>query len=125
MDNMYKVECLNLRAAVKAIYRFMTNPLLIRPECTIWDKDGISSTIVNTGVNFMPESDLLRRIIRTEVVSISCVAATDLADTRRVAFAYMTGLDFMVLTFPQSNGKLSDEERKIVEDMRNHNELFS
>ena len=82
MENIYKVECLNLRAAVKAIYRFMTNPLLIRPECTIWDKDGMSSTIVNTGVNFMPESDLFRRIIRTEVVSISCVAATDKADTR-------------------------------------------
>lgn len=73
----------------------------------------------------MPEGDLFRRIIRTEVVSISCVAATDISDTRRVAFAYVAGVDFMVLTFPQSNGKLSDAERKIVEDMRNHNELFS
>ncbi len=73
----------------------------------------------------MPESDLFRRIIRTEVVSISCVAATDMADTRRVAFAYVAGVDFMVLSFPQSNGRLSDVERKVVEDMRNPNELFS
>ena len=73
----------------------------------------------------MAESDLFRRIIRTEIVSISCVAATDLDDTRRVAFAYMSGVDFMVPSLPQSNGRLSDVKRKVVEDMRNPNELFS
>lgn len=125
MESMYNVECLNLRSVSRAVYRFMVNPFLVRPECTIWDNNGATSTVVNCGPTFMTERELFHRIVRTAVASITCVASTDLADTRRVVFAYMPGLDHMMLSFPQSNGILSAVERKIVEDLRSYDGLVS
>lgn len=125
MESMYKVSCNNLRSVATAVHRFMTNKLLVQPECTIWPGGGTPTTIVNNGTTFITEQDLFRRIMRAASASISCVAATDLADTRRVVLTYVPGLDFMVLNFPQSNGRLTNAEKRIVEDMGRYNERYS
>jgi len=114
---MYRIDCDGLKTAARIMYRFMTNTLLVRPECTMWNGNGVPSTIVNNGDSFMTEKDLFRKIIRASSSTISCVAATDQADTRRVVLTYAPGLDFMVLNFPQANGRLNAAERKIIEDI--------
>lgn len=125
MESMYKVSCHTLRSVATAIHRFMTNKLLVQPECTIWPGSGAPTTIVNNGAVFITEQDLFRKIMRTASASISCVASTDKADTRRVVLTYVPGLDFMVLNFPQSNGRLTNAEKRIVEDMGKCNEIYS
>ena len=65
----------------------------------------------------MTEKDLFRKIIRAASSTISCVASTDIADTRRVVLTYAPGLDFMVLNFPQANGRLTTTERQVMEDI--------
>lgn len=114
---MYRINFDGLKDAAHIIHCFMTNTLLVRPECTMWNSTGAPSTIVNNGAPFMTEKDLFRKIIRAASSTISCVASTDPADTRRVVLTYASGLDFMVLNFPQANGRLTAAERKIVEDM--------
>lgn len=125
MESIFRVDCKDLHTVAAAIHRFMTNTLLVRPECTMWSSSGAPSTIVNNGAPFMTERDLFRKIIRAASSAISCVASTDLADTRRVVLTYAPGLDFMVLNFPQANGRLTSAEKKIVEDMGRYNEHYS
>ena len=117
MESMYKLSCHNLRSVATTIHRFMTNKRLVQPECTIWPGSGAPTTIVNNGTVFITEQDLFRKIMRSASASISCVASTDLADTRRVVLTYVPGLDFMVLNFPQANGKLTTAEKQIVQEM--------
>lgn len=114
---MYRIDFNGLKDAAHIIHCFMTNTLLVKPECTMWTDSATPSTIVNTGDSFMSEKDLLRKIMRSASSPISCVASTDLADTRRVVLTYAPGLDFMVLNFPQANGRLNAAERKIIEDI--------
>lgn len=114
---MYRIDCDGLKTAARIMYRFMTNTLLVRPECTMWSTNGAPSTIVNSGAPFMTEKDLFRKIIREASSTISCVASTDIADTRRVVLTYAPGLDFMVLNFPQANGRLNSTERQVIEDI--------
>lgn len=117
MESMYKVSCNNLRSVATAVHRFMTNKLLVQPECTIWPGSGTPTTIVSNGTTFITEQDLFRRIMRAASASISCVASTDQVDTRRVVLTYVPGLDFMVLNFPQANGRLTSTERQVIEDI--------
>lgn len=112
---MYRIDFDGLKDVAHIIHCFMTSTLLVKPECTIWTDSTTPSTIVNTGDSFMSEKDLLRKIMRSASSPISCVAATDQADSRRVVLTYAPGLDFMVLNFPQANGSLTAEERKIIE----------
>ena len=114
---MYRIDCDGLKTAARIMYRFMTNTSLVRPECTMWNGNGAPCTIVNNGDPFMTEKDMFRKIIKAASSTISCVASTDLADTRRVVLTYAPGLDFMVLNFPQANGRLTVVERKIIEDI--------
>lgn len=116
---MYRIDFNGLKDAVHIIHRFMTNTLLVKPECTMWTDSAMPSTIVNTGDNFMSEKDLFRRVMRAASSPISCVAATDQADRRRVVLTYAPGLDYMVLNFPQANGRLTAAERKIIQDIGN------
>lgn len=114
---MYRIDFDGLKDAARIIHCFMTNASLIKPECTIWSGSGETSTIGNDSGDFMTEKDLFRKIIRAASSTISCVASTDLADTRRVVLTYAPGLDYMVLNFPQANGRLTVAERKIIEDI--------
>lgn len=120
MESMYKVSCNNLRSVATAIHRFMTNKLLVQPECTIWPGSGAPTIIVNNGSAFITEQDLFRRIMRIASASISCVASTDQADTRRVVLTYVPGLDFMILNFPQANGKLTVKEKQLIQEMSSY-----
>lgn len=117
MESMYNVDYKDLRSVAEIIYCFMTSSELVKPECTIWNSCGVSSTIMNDGASFMTEKDLFRKIIRSASSTISCVAATDQEDTRRAVLTYSPGLDFMVLNFPQANGRLNTAEIKIVDDL--------
>ena len=116
---MYRIDFNGLKDAAHIIHRFMTNTLLVKPECTMWTDSAMPSTIVNNGAAFMSEKDLFRRIMRAASSPISCVAATDQADSRRVVLTYAPGLDFLVLNFPQANGKLTATEKKLIQEICN------
>lgn len=88
--------------------------MLTIPECAIWDGVGIPETIVNIGDGFMSEEEFCKKITSTEFVSVTCVASTDKADTRRVVLTLMPELEYMVLNFPSANGKPNEAERKLL-----------
>lgn len=111
---MYRIDFENISEAAEILYCFMTIPILINPECTIWSDSGIPSTVTNDGTGFMSEQEFCRKIMSTEFAAISCVAATDKADTRRVVLNLMPDMDFMVLNFPAANGKPNEAERRLL-----------
>ena len=111
---MYRIDFTDLRNAAEILYCFMTLPCLTRPECTLWNENGLPDTVVNDGAGFLTEEAFCRKIIGTKFLSITCVASTDKEDKRRVVLSLMEGMDFMVLNFPSANGKLSEAEQKLL-----------
>lgn len=111
---MYRIDYSNLNEATKIIYCFMTIPVLFNLECTIWSDSGLPDTVTNDGTSFMSEQEFCKKILSTDFVAISCIAATDKADSRRVVLNLMPDMDFMVLNFPQSNGKPNEAERRLL-----------
>lgn len=111
---MYRIDFDDLNSAAEIIYCFMTLPTLTRPECTIWNNNGIPDTVTNEGSGFMTEQEFCKRITSSGFAAISCVASTDKADTRRVVLNLMPDMDFMVLNFPSANGKPNEAERLLL-----------
>lgn len=111
---MYRIDYTDLQNAAEIIYCFMTLPSLKNPECSIWNGYGFPETLSNTGCGFMSEEDFCRKIRNTEFAAITCVASTDKEDKRRVVLNLMDGMDFMVLNFPQSNGKPNEAELRLL-----------
>lgn len=111
---MYRIDYADLRSAAEIIYCFMTVPSLTNPECAIWDGVGIPETIVNSGSGFMSEETFCKKITETGFISVTCVASTDKADTRRVVLTLMPELEYMVLNFPAANGKPNEAERRLL-----------
>lgn len=110
---MYRIDFVDLKNAAEIMYCFMTIPSLHSPECTIWGS-GFPETIVNDGTDFIAEEDFCNKIVKSKADAVTCVAATDRADTRRVVLSLMPDTDYLVLNFPSSNGKLSVEEQKLL-----------
>lgn len=110
---MYRIDYSNLREAAEILYCFMTVPSLNKPECSIWNGQGVPETFVNDG-DFMTEERFCRKIIGTDFASITCVASTDASDKRRVVLTLMPELGFMVLNFPQANGTPNEAELRIL-----------
>ena len=111
---MYRIDFTDLRNAAEIIYCFMTLPSLNKPECSIWSSDGLPETVVNEGSGFLSLEDFCGKIIRNDFAAITCVASTDKEDRRRVVLNLMEGMNFMVLNFPQSNGKPNEAERRLL-----------
>lgn len=112
---MYRVDYSDERAALKIIYRFLSIPFLTKPECSVWRDNGFANTVTDIKKEWPTEADFLREINNTPFKAISCTAATDRADKRRVALAYTPEIDMMVLSFPQANGKLNDREKQVFD----------
>lgn len=116
---MYRIDYSNLQEAVKIIYRFMTIPTLTMPECTIWDDSGTPDTLTHRDIRFMTEKDFYKKITSAPFSSITCVASTDKADTRRVVLLMVSdkSIDYMALNFPSANGKINQAERELVQTL--------
>lgn len=111
---MYRIDYDGLHSAAEIMYCFMTIPVLMKPECTIWSESGIPETVTNDGSAFMTEQEFCERIVTSDFAAISCVASTDKADTRRVVLNLMPDTDYMVLNFPSANGKLNEAEIRLL-----------
>lgn len=111
---MYRIDFVDLNEAAEILYCFMTIPSLTHPECTIWSDRGLPDTVANDDTGFMSEQKFCQWIASSDYSAISCVASTDKADTRRVVLSLMPDMDFMVLNFPNSNGKPNEAERRLL-----------
>ena len=111
---MYRIDYTDLHNAAEILYCFMTLPSLTNPECSIWVESGLPETVSNTGTDFMSEEAFCKKILNTKFAAITCVASTDRADKRRAVLNLMDGMDFMVLSFPQSNGKPNEAELRLL-----------
>lgn len=110
---MYEIKCKNLRDAVARIYRFLSDPELTMPECTIWsEKSSISP--LRRGKDYKDEASLYRRIESSGGAIIVCVASTDKADSRRVSLNYVVELNTMVINFPMSGGNPNKDEMRLI-----------
>lgn len=112
---MYRVKYQDLHHAAEIIYCFMTRSGLTKPECTIWDKNGVPNTLVNTGAGFMGKDAFCRKLLTKDFLSVTCVAATDRQDRRRVVLSLVQDVEFMVLSFPSSDGNLNDDEIRLMQ----------
>lgn len=111
---MYRIDYENINEVAEIMYCFMTIPSLTHPECTIWSDSGLPDTVTNNGTGFMSEQEFCKRITSSNYAAISCVASTDKADTRRVVLNLMPDMDYMVLNFPNSNGKPNEAEQRLL-----------
>ena len=111
---MYRIDFTDLRKAAEIIYCFLTLPCLHNPECSIWGSDGLPKSVLNGGMGFASEEDFCRKIVGCDFAAVTCVASTDKADKRRVVLNLMDGMDFMVLSFPQANGKPNEAEHRLL-----------
>lgn len=112
---MYRIDYEDMYSAAEILYCFMTISALINPECAIWDGRGIPETISHNGSEFISETEFCKKIVASDSVSVTCVASTDAADKRRVVLTLIPELGYMVLNFPQANGRLNEDEKKIIE----------
>lgn len=115
---MYRIDCSDRNSAIKITYRFMAIPFLTKPECALWKENGMPQIIAGAGAALMPEDDFCKKLMNTDFAAIICTASTDKADKRRVVLTYTPGLGFMVLNFPQADGKLNESEKKIFEYLK-------
>lgn len=115
---MYRIDCSDRNSAIKITYRFMAIPFLTKPECALWKENGMPQIIAGAGAALMPEDDFCKKLMNTDFAAITCTASTDKADKRRVVLTYTPGLGFMVLSFPQADGKLNESEKKIFEYLK-------
>lgn len=111
---MYRIDYTNLRNAAEILYCFMTLPSLTKPECSIWCENGLSETIFNDGADFMSEDEFCRKIIRTNFLSITCVASTDKEDKYRAVLSLVQDVDYMILNFPSTNGKPNAAAKRLL-----------
>lgn len=113
---MYQIECSGLRDAVARIYRFLSNPELTNPECTLWSGDGAFSPL-RRGKDYGDEAGLYRKVALSRCFVIVCVASTDKEDRRRVSLNYVVELNTLVINFPMANGKPNEKEKRLLETL--------
>ena len=106
--------------ACRIIYRrFMRNPTLTMPECSLYSTTRILGTLY---WNRLPsEREFLRKLLAPEVDTVICTAATDAADTRRVVLLLKRNVpEFreLVITFPQAKRSLSNAELALLDFLR-------
>lgn len=116
---MYQVKFKDLNDAAKIMYCFMVAPNLTRPECTVWKDMHTPLTITNLGKGFMLEDAFCQLIASSGFEMVICVASSDKTDKRRVVLAMMPGMNYMKLSFPQSDGKLNAAERRLIRVLNN------
>ena len=112
---MYRIDFANIKEAAGILYRFMTSSALTNPECTIWSADGFTNTIENNGAGFMTEPEFRRKLICSGFVAVTCIASTDKSDTRRVVLNLLPDAEFILLNFPNANGKPNDAEKRLLQ----------
>jgi len=122
---MYSIDFESLSEAAEIIYCFMTLPILIRPECTLWNDEGFPNTVTNKGKKFMSEEDFCRWLMSSDFAAITCVASTDKKDKRRVVLSFMSGARYMTLNFPTANGIPSEAEKNLLHILEKYNEYES
>ena len=116
---MYRIDFESLSKAAEIIYCFMTFPVLTRPECTLWNDEGLPNTVTNKGKKFMSEEQF------SDFAAISCVASTDKKDKRRVVLSLMPGARYMTLNFPMAQGMPSEAEKSLLHILEKYNEYES
>ena len=122
---MYSIDFESLSEAAEIIYCFMTLPVLTRPECTLWNDEGLPNTVTNKGKEFMSEEEFCRWLMSSDFAAISCVASTDKKDKRRVVLSLMPGARYMTLNFPMAKGMPSEAEKSLLHILEKYNEYES
>lgn len=112
---MYKVEYKDKTDAFSKIYKFITNPELTKPECTVWQEPNILMTYRRNS-RLLTEKNFIKQLSSFDMSAISCVASTDKDDLHRTVLTYYPPLEFMVLSFPLTD-KLSAEDKKLIDYM--------
>lgn len=109
----FRLDYEDAQDAIHILYRFFSCPALTRPECTAWRGVAIGRTLDrDTG----PQSEraFAREISAKPYTAITCVAATDRADTRRVVLRYHPELPCLILSFPMAEKGLSTAEKALL-----------
>lgn len=116
---MYQVKFKDLNDAAKIMYCFMVAPDLTRPECTVWKDMHTPLTLTNLGNGFLSEEEFCQFMTSSKFEMVTCVASADKMDKRRIVLAMMPGMNYMKLSFPQSDGKLNAAERRLIRVLNN------
>ena len=122
---MYRIDFESLSKAAEIIYCFMTFPVLTRPECTLWNDEGLPNTVTNKGKKFMSEEKFCRWLMSSDFAAISCVASTDKAPKLLVVLSLMPGARYMTLNFPMAQGMPSEAEKSLLHILEKYNEYES
>ena len=112
---MYRINYKDEYDALEKLYRFLSIPYLTRPECSVWKEAGLPKLYSDISTDFPNVLDFLGELGDMDFTAVSCVASTDERDERRVTLTFTPEINLLVLSFPQSNGKLNHREQMIFE----------
>lgn len=109
----FRLDYEDAQDAIHILYRFFSCPSLIRPECTVWQEIAVRQTLTwDTGPR--SERAFAQEISACPYTAITCVAATDRADTRRVVLRYQPELPCLILSFPMAGKGLNAAEKALL-----------
>ena len=65
----------------------------------------------------MTEQEFCRKLIGSGFAAVTCIASIDKADTRRVVLNLLPDAEFILLNFPNANGKPNEAEKRLLQSL--------